>query len=216
MESQELMALKAVALYGNPVECSTSDIGERLGLSPQSASRYLSILEDDGLIERTLLPRGQRLTVTDEGYMRLRREYAEYRRIFEGEEEHVVRGEVVEGLGEGRYYMSLEGYQAQFEEELGYRAYPGTLNLRLLDGQTHPSALVPGESVKRVEGFEEESRTFGSVVCYEAEVEGVKSAVVTPERSHHDSSIIEVISGLKLREKLDLDTGDVVEVELCC
>lgn len=216
MDANELNALKRVAEKGDPVQLSSKEVGDMLGVSPQTASRYLSVLEEDGYLDRELLPRGQRLSVTDEGICRLRKEYEDYRRIFEESRETVFRGEVIQGLGEGRYYMSREGYQEQFEEVLGYRAFPGTLNLELVDGDPHPSTVLPDEVAQRIGGFEEEDRTFGAVVCYGASLEGVDCAIVVPERSHHDTSVFEVISEEKLRDELDLEDGDVVEVRVGC
>lgn len=216
MDSNELMALKCLAKRDPPVELSSSEMGEALAVSPQTASRYLANLEEEGAVDRVRLSRGQRVDVTDKGYRRLRREYEDYRRIFEDPGEFVFEGEVTAGLGEGRYYMSREGYQEQFEEQLGYRAYPGTLNLELRGDTPHPGSVLPDGGCVRIEGFEEEDRTFGAVLCYEAEVEGVDAAIIMPERSHHDSSVMEVISEGKLREELGLEDGDDIEVIVSC
>lgn len=210
------MALKCLAKRGRTVEISSSELGESLSVSPQTASRYLSVLEDAGLVERTLIPKGQRVAVTESGVQRLRREYEDYRRIFEDVSDVIFTGEVTQGLGEGHYYMSREGYQSQFEQVLGYRAYPGTLNVELQDDSPHPASVLPEESRVRIEGFEEENRTFGAVICYEAEVRGVEAAIVVPERSHHDTSVMEVISPEVLREELGLEDGDEVEVTVPC
>ena len=64
-----------------------------------------------------------------------------------------LEGKVVSGMGEGAYYMSLEGYRMQFNDKLGYEPYAGTLNLKLLNQSSmrmrsmmdnYPSVFVRG------------------------------------------------------------------------
>ncbi|MEE9274839.1 MAG: DUF120 domain-containing protein, partial [bacterium] len=43
-------------------------------------------------------------------------------------------GEVTSGEGEGAAFVRLGWVQAGFERLLGFRAFPGTLNLRLVPG----------------------------------------------------------------------------------
>lgn len=216
MDASELVALKRVAICGESTEMTSSELGRILDVSPQTASRYLSRLEDGGYLERSLLTDGQRLTLTEKGQSRLRREYEDYRRIFEGKRDAKFRGRITKGLGEGRYYVSREGYQKQFEETLGYRAYPGTLNLELENGGPHPSSVLSEDDACELEGFEEDGRTFGEALCYEAEVGGLDAAIVIPDRSHYRSSVFEVISDRRLRDALGLDDGDEVEVKVKC
>src|SRR5512137_391202 len=119
----ELHSLKALALMGGcrgPVWISSQSLGETLALSPQTASRRLKALEAERLIDRAMRPDGQYVTITTAGEEVLRREYAEYLRIFgEGAAGYSLVGSVISGLGEGRYYMSLEPYRAQFRTLLG-------------------------------------------------------------------------------------------------
>ena len=67
------------------------------------------------------------------------------------EEEHdskmILKGIIFTGLGEGAYYMSLEGYKKQFKKHLNFIPYPGTLNLRMANNKNKilyiRSALLP-------------------------------------------------------------------------
>lgn len=43
----------------------------------------------------------------------------------------IIEGEVVSGLGEGRYFLSLPPYKEIFKKILGFEPYEGTLNLKL-------------------------------------------------------------------------------------
>jgi riboflavin kinase len=120
-----------------------------------------------------------------------------------------IRGKVAPGLGEGRYYISREGYRRQFSEKLGFDPSPGTLNLKLDD----PFTLDDSGSIE-IEGFSEEGRSFGGCRCLPAEIGGVKGAVVRPERSSYPSTLLEIIAPVNLREALSLSDGDEVEVVL--
>ena len=40
-----------------------------------------------------------------------------------------IEGEIVSGLGKGSYFLSQEFYTKEFEKNLGFIPYPGTLNV---------------------------------------------------------------------------------------
>jgi riboflavin kinase len=65
-----------------------------------------------------------------------------------------------------------------------------------------------------VDGFTDEGRTFGAVKCYIVSVEGISGAILSPLRTHHPRNIIEIISPVYLREKLNLADGNEVSVTL--
>ena len=65
-----------------------------------------------------------------------------------------------------------------------------------------------------IEGFSTEDRTFGEVKAFKCRVNGVEGAIVIPKRTHYPSEILEIIAPVKLREKLGLKDGDIVEVEV--
>ena len=59
--------------------------------------------------------------------------------------------------------------------------------------------------------FKTSNRTFGGVRCFNAEINGVKGAIVLPFRSHY-SNILEFISPEFLRKALSLKDGDYVDI----
>ncbi len=121
---------------------------------------------------------------------------------------NVIRGKVATGLGEGQYYLSREGYRSQFHKKLGFVPFPGTLNIRL-----DKPFVSSGEATKIME-FSDEGKTFGGCQCYRIRINGIKAAIVRPERSSYPSDLIEIIAPMNLRESLDLSDGDEVEVTL--
>ena len=218
-EPDELAALKLLGLEGGieaGAKVSCSELASRMDTSDQTASRRLQALEEDGLVEREMLSDGQWVEVTDDGVAVLRREYDDYRRIFEGDESVELIGEVVSGMGEGKYYISLDGYVEQFVEKLGYEPFPGTLNLSLDDESTRRRAALENVDGTLIEEWENEDRTFGAVTCYDASIDGVDAHVIRPHRSHYPEDTLEVIAPVKLRDELEIDYGDelIVEVSL--
>ena len=121
----------------------------------------------------------------------------------------VMRGKIASGLGQGQYFISREGYSRQFLQYLGFVPFPGTLNV-LLD---EPFPAGASQAIK-IEGFQEEGRTFGECKCYRIKLNGIDAAVVRPERSRHPPELIEVIAPVQLRQALGLEEGDPVEVML--
>lgn len=218
----EVAALKTVALRGGlrePVKVSCSALGEQLDASSQTASRRLQRLDEAGLLDRDVVSDGQWVSVTDRGERRLRTEYADYRRLFEDGTGLTLTGSVTGGMGEGRHYISLEGYMSQFRERLGYEPFPGTLNVELTEASVRAVAGLGSVDGIHIDGWAEEERTFGPATCYPTRVETDDGSfepthVIVPERTHHDEEQLEIIAPLKLREELDLEDRDELTVVL--
>ncbi|HOO53199.1 MAG TPA: DUF120 domain-containing protein [Methanothrix sp.] len=193
------------------VTVSSSTFASLIGSSPQTASRRLSDLEEVGYIARAVSNEGQKVRITEEGVLRLRAEYRDYQKIFEDLQIERIRGRVAAGLGEGQYYISRAGYRRQFSEKIGFTPSPGTLNLKL----DEPFALDESDPRSvRIEGFEDEGRTFGACRCRPVKIMGIKGAIVRPERTSYPATLLELIAPVNLREALSLSDGDVVEVTL--
>lgn len=211
-------SLKVIALLGGlerPVRLSSQSLGEHLDISPQTASRRLISLEEQRLIAREMHGDGQYVMVTREGETLLRQEYMEYRQIFEREEaRYLLRGEVITGLGEGRYYMAFSGYRDQFREAFGFDPYPGTLNLRVQPADIPVRRRLTTLGWVTIHGFTAENRTFGEVKALPCRVGGLPGAIVLPGRTHYPEDILEIIAPVNLREALGIDDGDAVDVEV--
>ena len=195
----------------NPdVAMSSSALGDALGISQQAASKRLLALERDGLISRRREGRGLAVALTEAGMAAVAPLYGGLRAALGGGEELEFVGTVFTGLGEGGYYVSLKGYRKHFETHLGFKPYPGTLNLRLTSAsmvsRRRKLKLLPGVAVP---GFKDGKRTYGPVKCFRAVVGGrSKGAVLAIERTHYDDTVLEVISPVSLRSVLRLSDGD--------
>jgi riboflavin kinase len=212
-----LEVLKTLALMNatqRVVKISSKELADKIGQSLQTAARRLKDLEEEGLIERSLTKDGQYVVITEEGMKLLYREYLDYKKIFEREDVVRIRGRIFSGVGEGRYYVSLEGYRKQFIEKLGFDPYPGTLNMRVLKEEMYFRKRLDEEDGVLIDGFKTEDRTFGEVKAFPCRIKGIEGAVVIPKRTHYPKDILELISPVKLRDALGLKDGDVIEVEV--
>ena len=167
------------------------------------------------MITRRMLPNGQDILITDHGMLTLQKEYQDYKQIFGHYEEIRLNGLICTGLGEGRYYTTLEGYQQQFEQKLGFKPYPGTLNIELNPSDINVRKRLDLLDDIRIDGFEDGVRTFGSVKCFRVKIDGVCGAIVIPIRKHYPDNMLEVIAPVNLREHLHVSDGSKLEVIVC-
>jgi len=209
-------ALRRIALMGglhDYVALSSRELGDMLDMSQQSASKRILELLDGKLIERDLGARRQRIRITSKGTDMLRKEYFEYQKIFEMKDEMVIKGTVIEGMGEGQYYVTQPGYMEQFVEKLGFKPYEGTLNVKLLPTEFHKLDTLRNGQTIDINGFERNGRTFGDVHCVPASIQNIECAVVLPRRSHYED-VLEVVCKFHLRRTLGLEDGDQIEVRI--
>jgi len=213
-----LYKLAELGACSRTVKVSTEYLAEKMEASQQTASRHLIELEKRGWIKRTITQEGCLVKITDSGMAELKKLYSNLRLIFEAAypPSITLEGVLFTGLGEGAYYVTKEGYRKQFMEKLGFDPYPGTLNLKLTteyDIKTR-SELEAYPAIE-IQGFKNESRTFGPVKCYPAIINNkMKGAVVYAMRSHYNASVLEVIAPTFLRGRLKLKDGNKVKVEV--
>ncbi|WP_226011132.1 CTP-dependent riboflavin kinase [Halomicrobium salinisoli] len=218
----ELATLKLLAVEGaldGEQKVSCADLADELDASNQTASRRLQRLEEAGLVERDIVSDGQLVAITGTGEQRLQREYADYRRIFEGASGVDLTGVVTSGMGEGRHYITLPGYMEQFIDKLGYEPFAGTLNVDLVGESVRRRARLGAVEPVTIEGWEDDERTYGPAYCYPASVVGgdgeyEPAHVIAPERTHHGEDQLEIIAPEKLRKVLGLADGDEVTIHV--
>lgn len=213
---QDKEALKHIALLGGiqgPVELSSTDFARLLGASQQTASRRILQLAEQGLLEREMGMKKQLLKISSEGLEILKQEAAAYRRIFELFRVLDIRGTVQSGVGEGKYYMSQDGYQRQFREKLDLDVYPGTLNLELDGAETNKLRILRAHPKYYIESFQTDERTFGEVHAWKGTIDSEPCAAILPKRSHY-KRVLEIIAPQHLRSRFGLKDGDEVEIRV--
>ena len=123
---------------------------------------------------------------------------------------NVINGVIVRGLGEGAYFMSMRHYQKEIEKKLGFKAYPGTLNLKVSKKQMK---LLRDVNKIIINGFRQNNKTFGGVNCYKAKIKGINGSIIMPDLTKH-KNIIEFIAPVHLKSGLKLKDRQKIKVEL--
>ena len=219
---QHIVILSELLFCGaknNFVELTTNEIAKKIKRSQQLASKELLDLEFFGCIKRNKKSKKYTIKVTERGYQQVYDHFLFLKTAVESFK-HVIdfEGHIITGMGEGAYYMSLDGYKKQFKEKLGYEPYPGTLNIKL-------NSMLFVEAKKemlkypaiKIEGFSDQSRTFVCVKCYPASIndsKNINSSILILERTHYDDSIIELIAPFSIKEQFSLKNGDYVKLKV--
>lgn len=213
-----LLKLAEMGAYKRTAKVSTEFLANKLGISQQTASRYLIELERKGWIKRNVTPDGSLIKIEEQGALQLQKLYSSLKLLLEKSYPPSVtlEGTVFTGLGEGAYYISKSDYRKQFAEKLGFEPYPGTLNIKLSSDYDIKTRMeLEAYPAIEVKGFQNEDRTFGVVKCYPAVIENkIKGALITALRSHYDVSVLEIIAPVCLRKQLNLKDGNKVKVEI--
>ncbi|MFH0956659.1 MAG: DUF120 domain-containing protein [Candidatus Aenigmatarchaeota archaeon] len=196
------------------IAVTTSGVGHDLGMSQQSVSRWLLVLEKKDLTERQQGIRGYMVQISPEGrklMVDMRNGLIE---ALSGCNKFMMRGVVVSGMSEGGYYIGLDEYSKRITETLGFEPFPGTLNVRLMAFDGHYKEKMSSLHGVKIPPFKKDGRTFGALKCFPCLINGVHGAVILPERTHYGPEVLEVISPFNLRDRLKLSDGDSVKVEV--
>ena len=197
------------------VKTSTAALARELGISQQSVSRLLMELAREGLIEKEISGRSVVIRLTGEALELMLSLYARLKEILESPSEIILTGRVFTGLGEGAYYIQIPFYMRQFEEKLGFKPYPGTLNLKLISKEdVLKKALVERAARIEIKGFSDGKRSYGGAKCVKAHIDDEEVAIVFIDRTHYPIDVIEIIAPACLREKLRLKDGDKVTLRI--
>ncbi len=220
LKIQHLVTLTELLSKGaknNFISITTSTLGKSIHKSQQAASKHLLELEQDGFVERMMSGRKISIKLTQKGYEQIADLYNLLQKSLETVPSLIeLRGTLVSGMGEGAYYMSLKGYTKQFSSKIGYIPFPGTLNVKL-DKKEYVEALrqLNGFEGTRINGFSDGKRTYGWVKCYCCILNNkIKCELILLERTHHDNSIVEIISESDIRKKSNLKNGSKITIKI--
>ena len=212
-----LTELLAKGAKNNFVSITTSSLGKNIHKSQQAASKHLLELEEAGFIERIMSGRKISVKLTKKGYEQISDVFNLIKKGLESIPSAIeLKGTLIAGMGEGAYYMSLKGYTKQFKTKIGYVPFPGTLNVKL-DGKENVESVRQLNSIEgvKIDGFSDGKRTYGWVKCHKCTLNGrVDCQLILLERTHHDDSIIELISETDIRKKLGLKDGSELTIKI--
>lgn len=131
----------------------------------------------------------------------------------EEEQTIALKGKLVSGKEEGRYFLSKEEYRKQFVNKMGIDPYEGTLNVKLDEESVKKFKTIRKKNGIIIEGFREGEQKFSPVNSFKAEINGTKSALVIPEKSDYEKTA-EFISNTNFRKKMGLKNGDKIEAKI--
>ncbi|MDW8002229.1 MAG: DUF120 domain-containing protein [Deltaproteobacteria bacterium] len=122
-----------------------------------------------------------------------------------------VKGRIFSGIGKGKDFVKIDWVEEGIERLVGIRPYPGTLNLRVDEDDFHLLMEM------RPYGFflESPNPQFCSAILLKGEIEGYQCALVFPQEDvwvHKNT--LEVVSSIKLKDRLGLKDGDEIELEV--
>ena len=201
----------------NFVTITTSSLGRNIKKSQQAASKHLLELENKNFIERIISGRNISVKITPKGYSEMVKLSNVLQKNLTSSPSYVLlKGNLVSGLGEGAYYMSLEGYSKQFKLKIGYVPFPGTFNVKL-GKKEYTEAISQFEEMEgiHIDGYSDGKRTYGWVKCFKAKLNStIDCQLIRLERSHHDTSTIELISKSNLRKAAKLSDDSKVTITI--
>ena len=194
----------------NFVQLTSSSLGKSVQKSQQTASKYLMELENDGFIKRFMKGRKVFVRITNKGYAELVKLHSLLGSSLGAFPSSIeLKGEIISGMGEGAYYMSLKGYTKQFKSKIGYVPFPGTLNVKLYQKE-YLEAIQQVDDLdgQKINSFSDGKRTYGWVKCFTAKLNRtINCQLIRLERTHYDNSIIELISKNNICKTANLKLG---------
>ena len=220
LKIQHILTLAELLSKGaryNFVHITTASLGKSIKKSQQAASKHILELENGGFIDRVMTGRQFSIKITQKGYSELVKLHSILGSSLVSSPSYLeLGGSVISGLGEGSYYMSLNGYTKQFKVKIGYVPFPGTLNIKLNQLQaTQIIQQLDDLDNIIIDPFSDGKRTFGWVKCFHATLNNsIKCELIRLERTHHDNSVIELISKNNLRRTARLKTGSKVTIKI--
>ena len=201
----------------NFVQLTSSSLGKSVQKSQQTASKYLTELENGGFIERFMKGRKVFVKITNKGHTELVKLHSLLGSSLGAFPSSIeLKGEIISGMGEGAYYMSLKGYTKQFKSKIGYVPFPGTLNVKLYKKEYFEAIQqVDDLDGQKINSFSDGKRTYGWVKCFTAKLNRtINCQLIRLERTHYDNSIIELISKNNICKTANLKLGSKVSIKI--
>ena len=124
-----------------------------------------------------------------------------------------ITGKIVSGVKQGAFFTQLDWVQEQCLQKLGFKPFPGTLNLEI----AHENMRII-EALQAQEGIElvPPDSNFCAGFVFPISIEGISGAMVAPAANVrvHAKNIIEIISHLRLKDALGVEDGDWVTLTI--
>ena len=111
-----------------------------------------------------------------------------------------------------RLWLTAQGVEHQFHAKLGFRAYPGTVNLKLAgsdwDAARDAMQVAAGIAIEPPPGF-------CAAKCFSVLIDdSIEGAAILAEVEAYPADKLEIVAPVAVRQKLRLNDGDSVTLRL--
>ena len=123
-----------------------------------------------------------------------------------------LAGRLCSGLGEGAGFTSLDWVEHQLRDKLGFRPYPGTVNLSLAghdwDLARDAMQAATGLAIEPPPGY-------CAAKCFAVLIDdSIEGAAILPDIEGYPADKLEIVAPVGVREELHLNDGDRVTLRL--
>ncbi len=122
-----------------------------------------------------------------------------------------LRGVIESGAGQGAFFTSLDWVIEQFEKSVGFKPFPGTLNVRVArEDLPNMEVFLTSTDFELVPADPD----FCSAGVKIVQVNGIRAVVVIPSEDVrvHGKDVLEITAACHIKEALNLHDGDRVTI----
>ena len=127
------------------------------------------------------------------------------------DKEWVLTGKIVSGVRQAAYFTQLDWVQDQCMDKLGFRPYPGTLNLEIEEDSLPVLEELQKQEAKKLIPTDP---NFCTARVLPVSLRSEKGAIIVPAEDVqvHGKNIVEIIAPLRIKDALNLNDGDSLTV----
>lgn len=124
-----------------------------------------------------------------------------------------LTGKVVSGVKQGAYFTQIDWVHEQCLGKLGFKPYPGTLNLEISEPYL-PIIEILGKQ-KGLELISPDPK-FCNAKSFPVSMGDISGAIIMPEEKVrvHGKNIVEIIAPLRVKEALNVTDGDYITITI--
>ena len=124
-----------------------------------------------------------------------------------------ITGRIVSGAGEGAYFTQIGWVRQQCHEKLGFKPYPGTLNLEV---SADDLPLIASLGKKQGVELISPDPQFCDAKAFPVSLAEITGAIIMPEEKVriHAKNIAEIIAPVNIKASLKVKDGDMMTVKL--
>ena len=125
----------------------------------------------------------------------------------------IITGKIVSGVKQAAFFTQLDWVQEQCMLKLGFKLFPGTLNVEIQDETVNVIEALQQAEIPEL--MPPDSNFCSAKIC-PITIDDLQAAIVIPEEevSVHGKNIIEIISNVRLKDVLSLTNGDIISFSI--